>query len=77
MEMPAGSVSVKLIPARLTALAPVLSTVKASVVVSPRPTLGAAKAFVSVGSERTVSVALTPVVSMRCTALMLAALVLL
>jgi hypothetical protein len=64
--MPAGSVSVNESPARAMALAPVLSTVKASVVVCPMPTVAAANALVSAGCARTVSVPLAPAARGSC-----------
>ncbi len=72
IAMPAGSVSEKLMPVRLAALAAVLSRVKARVVVPPRPTLEAANALARVGSGRTTRVASTPLASTRWAAPMLA-----
>ena len=73
---PAGSVSVKESPVRFTAPPAVLVTVKVRVVVWPRPRFAAANAFVSMGSDCTVRVALTPVVVTRCVAEMFPAFVL-
>ena len=74
---PAGSVSVKESPVRLTAPPAVLATVNVSVVAWPRPRFAVANAFVSVGSACTVSVAFTPVVVTLAVPLMLPAFVLL
>ena len=73
---PAGSVSVKVRPVRAGAPAG-LVMVKVSTEFCPTPTVVGLKALVSVGSDCTVSVALTPAVSMRCVPEMFTAFVLL
>ena len=73
---PGGKPSVKVRPLRAGAPAG-LVMVKVSTEFCPTPTVVGLNALVSVGSACTVSVALTPVVSTRCAAEMLAAFVLL
>ena len=76
MTAPAGSASVKVSPVRAGAPAG-FAIVKVRTEFCPTPTVVGLNALVSVGSACTVSVALTPVVSTRCVAEMLAAFVLL